>query len=87
MLKLQKLVQLLDNPRVAKKIHGWLALLWFIAAFPAMLTGLKNSVPFLVFISVYAIVAGHFAGWDAAGGEVELERLHKKQDKADKRGA
>jgi hypothetical protein len=50
-----------------------------------MLTGLKRSVPFLVFLSVYAVVAGHWSGWEAAGGEVELERLGKKQDEANRR--
>ena len=36
----------------------------------------KNSIPFLVFVSIYANVAGHLAAWQAARTEV-------KQDGAD----
>jgi hypothetical protein len=50
-----------------KWIHVVLAALWFIAAFPIMLTpALANSVPLLVFISVYAIVVGHVSAAQAA---------------------
>jgi hypothetical protein len=44
-----------------------LAAVWLAAAFPIMLTpSLANSVPLLVFISVYAIVASHVSAAQAA---------------------
>jgi hypothetical protein len=53
-----------------KRIHVALAAVWFIAGFPIMLTpALANSVPLLVFISVYAIVASHVAAAQAARAE------------------
>lgn len=35
----------------------------------ALLTGLKNSVPFLVGISILALIYGEFGSWQAAQGE------------------
>jgi hypothetical protein len=55
-----------------KKLNGWLAVIWFVAAFPICIW-LSESVPFLVFISVYAVVTGHWSTWQAA-------RVEEKQD-------
>ena len=55
-------------------LHGWLTVLWFVAAFPICIY-LNDSLPFLVFISVYAVVTGHWSSWQAA-------RVEEKQDQA-----
>ncbi len=60
----------LADPVFMQAANGWLAVAWFIAAFPIMLF-FANSVAFLVFISVYAVVAGHWSAWQAARTEVE----------------
>ncbi len=44
-----------------RHVHLILAVVWLIAAVPSMLYW-KNSISWLVFISVYAVVATH---WDA----------------------
>lgn len=74
---LQAIVKRLDDPKTAKKIHGRAGVIWLAASLPICLW-LNSSVPFLVFISVYAVVVGHWSGWDAAGGEVEIEKLHER---------
>lgn len=56
-----------------RRLHAWLTWLWLFSAVPVLLTGLKNSVPLLVFISIYANVAGHFASWQAARVEVKQD--------------
>lgn len=61
-------MSLLNNPQFLRKVNGWLTLIWFVAAVPICLF-LANSVPFLVFISVYAVVTGHLASWQS--GRVE----------------
>lgn len=61
-----------DNPVLFKKINGWLTIVWLLAAVPICLL-LTNSVPFLVFISVYAVVTGHLSTWQAARVEVRQE--------------
>jgi hypothetical protein len=55
-------------------LHGWLTVVWFLAAIPICIY-LYDSVPFLVFISVYAVVTGHWSSWQAA-------RVEEKQDEA-----
>lgn len=57
------------DPHILRKINGWLAIIWLVAAVPICLF-LANSVPFLVFISVYAVVTGHWSSWQAARVEV-----------------
>jgi hypothetical protein len=66
-----------------RKINGWLTILWFIAAFPICFW-FAESVPFLVFISVYAVVTGHWATWAAARVEVRQDEIEAdRQDGAD----
>ncbi len=74
--KIKEAYKWLDNPTKAKKIHGSLAIVWLAFSLPIMLL-LSSSIPFVVFISVYAIVAAHWAGWDAAGGELQIEQMQE----------
>lgn len=68
----------MENPRLMQKVHGWAAVVWLGASIPICLF-LSSSVPFLVFISVYAVVTGHWSTWQAARVEV------KQQEDADVR--
>ncbi len=68
-------VQLYEgDPQTMRKLHGWLTVAWFVAAVPVCIW-LSDSVPFLVFVSVYAVVTGHWSSWQAA-------RVEEKQDVA-----
>lgn len=71
-----------ENPVLFRKINGWLTVLWFIAAFPICIF-LSNSVPFLVFISVYAVVTGHLSTWQASRVEVRQEEEKAERDDKD----
>jgi hypothetical protein len=62
------------DPQTMRMLHGWLTVAWFVAAIPICVY-LYDSVPFLVFISVYAVVTGHWSSWQAA-------RVEEKQDVA-----
>jgi hypothetical protein len=63
-----------DNPRAMQKFNGWATVIWFVAAFPICIF-LSSSVPFLVFVSVYAVVTGHLSSWQAARTEVAQMRV------------
>lgn len=56
-----------------KKLHGWLTIIWFVAAFPISIF-LSTSVPFLVFISVYAVVVSHWNLWFT----MKIEKKHEE---------
>lgn len=64
------------DPTSMRRIHGWLTIIWFLAAFPVMLYWSEN-IRFLVFVSVYAVVTGHWASWQAARVE---ERQVEQED-------
>lgn len=66
-----RLAKLLSSATFLRRLHGWSAVGWFVAAFPVMFW-LSQSVGFLVFISVYAIVVGHWEAWQAS-------RIEEKQ--------
>jgi preprotein translocase subunit SecG len=67
------------SPDTMQKINGWLAIIWLIAAIPICLF-LANSVPFLVFVSVYAVVTGHWSAWQAARTEVKQEEEAERRE-------
>ncbi len=60
------------DPVFMRQVNGWLTVAWALAALPIVIF-LKDSVPFLVFISVYAVVTGHWSAWLAARVEVKQE--------------
>jgi hypothetical protein len=66
-----------SDPAFMRTLNGWLTIIWFVAAFPICIF-LSESVPFLVFISVYAVVTGHWATWQAARVEVRQEEEAEK---------
>lgn len=74
----EKILSWLTEPSKFRAINGWLTILWFLAAIPICLF-LANSVPFLVFISVYAVVTGHLATWQAARVEERQEEDNTEQ--------
>jgi hypothetical protein len=45
-------------------IHLGLMFLWLLVGLPVSFV-LRQSLPWLVFLSVYAIVVGHWSGWSA----------------------
>lgn len=66
-----------NDPVFMRKVNGWLTIIWFVLAFPICIF-LANSIPLLVFISVYAIVTGHWSTWVASRVEVKQEEEANK---------
>ncbi len=52
-----------------KRIHGTLTVMW-LCLIPPSVVFWKNSVPYLVAISVYANLAGSLAAWQGARSEI-----------------
>lgn len=50
---------------------------WVIMIYPTIVYW-KDSVPYLVFISVYAIIVSHFEAWQTS----RLERKQEKQEQS-----
>ena len=70
----------INDPKFLQSFNGWATVVWFAAAVPICIF-LADSVPFLVFISVYAVVTGHLSSWQASRVEARQEREEEQQDK------
>ncbi len=62
----------LHNPIFHRKFHAWAAII-SLAFSPVAVVLLKDSVPYLVFISQYAVVVSHFSAWQASRVEVKQD--------------
>ena len=52
------------SPQTGRRVHLALLAIWLGPGLIASLI-LRESIPWLVFLSVYAIVVGHWSGWSA----------------------
>lgn len=56
------------SPKTWRKVQGSLTLIWIALGVPSVLWW-SHSIPWLVGISVWANVAGHFSGWQGSRAE------------------
>ncbi len=74
----------LNDPTFLRKANGWATVFWLLAAIPICVF-LTNSVGFLVFVSVYAVVTGHLSSWQAARVEEQAAKQEAlEQEKEDR---
>ncbi len=66
------------NPRVQVWIAGTSLLGWAIATPITLITGLRNSIEWIVFMSLFANVATCFGWWVSALVNVKAEQIHDK---------
>jgi hypothetical protein len=66
-------------PQIQRAAHWVLAVLWFLFFFVIVWRGWQNSVPLLVFISVYANFIGHISSAQAAQVEVKQAEIEKRR--------
>jgi len=56
-----------------RRVNGWLTIFW-IAMIPISLaTGWISSVTYVAMLSLWALVSGHWAAWQAARVEVHQD--------------
>lgn len=52
------------TPETGRRIHLGLLIAWIVVGLPVSYV-LRNSITWLVVLSVYAVVVGHWSGWSA----------------------
>ena len=67
----QRVMDTLNSPGAMVQVHGWSVVFWMVMIPVSYVTGLKDSVPFLNFISLWALVAAHWSGFQGAHAERE----------------
>ena len=54
-------------------IHKYITILWIVLIIPSLVWW-RDSVPWLVFMSVWANVASHWSSWQGARAEIEASK-------------
>jgi hypothetical protein len=69
------------DPVFMRRVNGWLTVFW-VAMIPiSYLLGWLNSVVYVSALSLWALVSGHWAAWQAARVEVAQQRELARQRK------
>ena len=69
------------DPVFMRRMNGWLTIAWIIMIPVSFATGWVKSVAYVSALSLWALVSGHWAAWQAARVEVA------QQQDADRRAA
>jgi hypothetical protein len=56
-----------------RRVKGWLALFWLVMIPISIATGWVSSVVYVSALSLWALVSGHWAAWQAARVEVKQD--------------
>jgi hypothetical protein len=66
-----------------RRVNGWLTVFWIVMIPVSVATGWVNSVVYVSALSLWALVSGHWAAWQAARVEVEQQRAAARLEKRD----
>jgi hypothetical protein len=79
-------VSVQGDPVFMRRVNGWLTIFWIVMIPVSLATGWINSITYVAALSLWALVSGHWAAWQAARVEVTQAQEAKAQDKADPAG-
>jgi len=74
-----RLLALFGRPTFLKNFHAVATLIWLVLVVPSLLLW-RASITWIVFMSVWANVAGHFSSWQAARVEGVQEQQIEDAD-------
>jgi hypothetical protein len=63
-----------EDPRFMRKVNGWLTIFWIAMIPVSAVLGWLSSVAYVSALSLWALVSGHWAAWQAARVEVTQEQ-------------
>jgi hypothetical protein len=67
------------DPKFMRRVNGWLTIFW-IAMIPlSAFLGWLHSVVYVSALSLWALVSGHWAAWQAARVEVKQESAMERE--------
>lgn len=64
----------IPTPKHMAWLHLGMTIFWAAMVPIVLFTSLKSSVPFLVFVSVWALAIGEFSSWQAAMAERRIDK-------------
>ena len=69
------------DPVFMRRVNGWLTVFWIVMIPVSMVMGWLDSVVYVSALSLWALVSGHWAAWQAARVEV-AQQAAQEQDVA-----
>ena len=66
-----------------RRVNGWLTVFWIVMIPVSVATGWVKSVVYVSALSLWALVSGHWAAWQAARVEVEQQRAAAQMERRD----
>jgi len=61
------------DPLFMRRLNGWLTVFWVVMIPISIVMGWLSSVAYVSALSLWALVSGHWAAWQAARVEVKQE--------------
>lgn len=71
--RMDKVLNLLQDAKFLRKFHGWATIFWIVIIPISLLLGWLESVTFVSALSIWALVASHWAAWQASRVEEKEE--------------
>ena len=71
------------DPKLMRRVNGWLTLFWVAMIPVSMLMGWLSSVVYVSALSLWALVSGHWSAWQAARVEVNQQRAEQEAAETD----
>lgn len=69
------------SPKFMRRVNGWFAVFFAVLIIPAYAFGWLESTTFISILSIWALVSGHWAAWQAARVEENQQKeLKEKND-------
>jgi len=69
------------DPVFMRRTNGWLTIAWIIMIPVSFATGWVKSVAYVSALSLWALVSGHWAAWQAARVEVAQKQDEERRAK------
>ena len=63
-----------------RKFNGWAAIFFAVLIIPSLAFGWVNLVVYVSVLSIWALVSGHWAAWQAARVEVQQNKVEAEED-------
>ena len=71
-----------NDPTFMRRVNGWLTIFWLAMIPVSIVTGWVSSVVYVSALSLWALVSGHWAAWQAARVEVNQEKEETRRRNA-----
>jgi hypothetical protein len=70
------------DPVFMRRINGWLTVAWVVMIPISLVMGWLDSVVYVSGLSLWALVSGHWAAWQAARVEVAQSEQIEREESA-----